>query len=279
MGLDLDQHTQHSSAVVEIPVGNGRPSAEDAPHRLAECLTRVDPSRLPAHVAIVMDGNGRWAKENRLPSRLLGHRQGYKTAKQIVRDAADMGIRVLTLYVFSHENWRRPKHEVDGLMSLYEHAIRGELAELHENRVRMRFVGRREGLTPSLQEVMDQAIALTRGNDGLTLNLALNYGGRAEIVDATRRIAEAVARGELTPSEITEDHVSARTYAPDLPDPDLVIRTAGECRISNFLLWGIAYAEIWVTNVYWPDFTAEHLVQAIADYQRRVRKFGAVVNP
>jgi undecaprenyl diphosphate synthase len=243
---------------------------------MAALRGKIDLSRIPPHVAIVMDGNGRWARDHRLPSRLLGHREGYKTAKQIVREASDLGIRVLTLYVFSNENWRRPKHETDGLMALYEHATRAELPELHENGVQMRFLGRRDGLTPSLLNVMDKATALTKANTGMVLNLALNYGGRAEITDAARRLAEAACRGEIDPAAITEDDISARTYAPDLPDPDLVIRTAGECRISNFLLWGIAYAEIWVTPVYWPDFTGEHLTQAIADYQGRVRKFGAV---
>ena len=246
--------------------------------RLASLLERIDVTRLPSHIAIVMDGNGRWAREKKLPSRLLGHREGYKTTKQIVRDASDIGIQVLTLYVFSNENWRRPKHETDGLMTLYEHATRAELAELHENNVSMRFIGRRDGLSASLQKEMDRATELTRNNTGLKLNLALNYGGRAEIVDATRKLAEAVKRGEIDPASISEDDLSARMYAADLPDPDLMIRTAGECRISNFLLWGIAYAEIWVTPVYWPDFTVDLLVDAIADYQKRVRKFGAVVN-
>jgi undecaprenyl diphosphate synthase len=245
--------------------------------RLEALQARVDIKRLPEHIAIVMDGNGRWAREKKLPSRLLGHREGYKTTKQIVRDASDIGIKVLTLYVFSNENWRRPKHETDGLMTLYEHATRAELAELNENNVQMRFIGRRDGLSASLLREMDRATEFTRGNTGLKLNLALNYGGRAEIVDATRKLAEAVKRGDIDPASIGEDDLSARMYAADLPDPDLMIRTAGECRISNFLLWGIAYAEIWVTPVYWPDFTVDHLVDAIADYQKRVRKFGAVV--
>lgn len=270
MGSDSDQLTVSVSpcaAAVQTAAPDGR---------IAALLSRLDASRMPTHIAIVMDGNGRWAKENRLPSRLLGHRQGYKAAKQIVRDAADMGVKVLTLYVFSNENWRRPRHEVEGLMALYEQAIRNELSELHENSVRMRFVGRRDGLSASLLREIDRATELTAGNDRITLNLALNYGGRAEIVDACRLLAAAAARGEIDPASITEADIAAHTYSPELPDPDLVIRTAGECRISNFLLWGVAYAEIWVTKVYWPDFTADHLADAIADYQRRVRKFGAV---
>ncbi len=224
-----------------------------------------------------MDGNGRWARKNHLPSRLLGHREGYKTVRKIVRAAAEFGIPVLTLYVFSNENWRRPKHETDGLMSLIEHAAKNELRELHENGVKIRFVGRREGLSESLKREMDRDMAVTAGNDRLILNLAINYGGRAEIADAARQLAEAAQRGEIDPAEITEEHLSAQMYAPDLPDPDLLIRTAGEMRISNFLLWGVAYAEMWVTPTLWPDFTPTHLVEALEDYGRRVRKFGAVV--
>lgn len=239
---------------------------------------RLDPNNMPRHVAIIMDGNGRWAREHHLPSRLLGHREGYKTVRKIVRAAADLGVEALTLYVFSHENWRRPKHETDGLMALIEQAAKNELAELHENGVCIRFVGRREGLSASLMREMDRGMAVTAGNSRIILNLAINYGGRAEIVDAARRIAEAAVRGDMLPNEITEEHLSAHMYAPDVPDPDLLIRTAGEMRISNFLLWGVAYAEIWVTQTLWPDFTPLLLTEAIEDYQRRVRKFGAVVN-
>ncbi len=240
---------------------------------------RLDSARLPTHVAIIMDGNGRWARKHHLPSRLLGHREGYKTVRQIVRDAAEIGIRVLTLYVFSNENWRRPKHETDGLMALIEQAARNELRELHENGVKIRFIGRRDGLSESLKREMDRDMAVTADNDRLILNLAINYGGRAEIADAARALAEAAARGEIDPASITEEHLAAHMYAPDLPDPDLLIRTAGELRISNFLLWGVAYAEMWVTPTLWPDFTSAHLVEAIEDYQRRVRKFGGIVNP
>lgn len=239
---------------------------------------RLDPARIPPHVAIIMDGNGRWARKHHLPSRLLGHREGYKTVKRIVRAAADLGVQVLTLYVFSNENWRRPKHETDGLMTLIETAARNELRDLHENNVRMHYIGRREGLSQSLKDEMDRGMALTKGNTGILLNLALNYGGRAEIADAARTLAEAAVRGEIDPSQITEQHLAAQMYAPDLPDPDLLIRTAGEMRISNFLLWGVAYAEMWVTPTFWPDFTPALLTDALEDYQKRVRKFGAVVN-
>lgn len=239
---------------------------------------RLDPARLPQHVAIIMDGNGRWARKRHLPSRLLGHREGYKTVRRIVRAAADLGIPVLTLYVFSNENWRRPKHETDGLMALIEQAARNELRELHENGVRIRFIGRRDGLSESLQREMDRDMEVTAKNNRITLNLAINYGGRAEIADAARRLAEAAVRGEIDPADITEAHLAAQLYAPDLPDPDLLIRTAGEMRISNFLLWGVAYAEMWVTPILWPDFTPMHLTEALEDYGRRIRKFGAVVN-
>jgi undecaprenyl diphosphate synthase len=196
--------------------------------------------------------------------------------RDIVRVAGDMGVKVLTLYVFSVENWKRPKREIDGLMHLIEFASRNELRDLHASNVRMRFSGRREGLPESLKREMDRADELTRGNTGLTLNLALNYGGRAEILDSVKALAVRVLRGELNPTEITEQDIARGLYAPDLPDPDLLIRTAGEMRVSNFLLWGIAYAELWVTDVYWPDFSHEHLAAAIADFQRRDRKFGTV---
>ncbi len=239
---------------------------------------RIDLARVPPHVAIIMDGNGRWARKHHLPSRLFGHREGYKTVKRTVRAAADLGVQVLTLYVFSNENWRRPKHETDGLMTLIETAARNELRDLHENNVRMHYIGRREGLSQSLKNEMDRGMALTKDNTGILLNLALNYGGRAEITDAARTLAQAAACGEIDPSQITEQHLASQMYAPDLPDPDLLIRTAGEMRISNFLLWGVAYAEMWVTPTLWPDFTPALLTDAIEDYQKRVRKFGAVVN-
>lgn len=243
-----------------------------------EIAARLDPDRLPKHVAIIMDGNGRWARQHRLPSRLFGHREGYKTVKSIVRSASDLGIGILTLYVFSNENWRRPKHETDGLMALYEHATRTEMLELHENNVRMRFIGRREGLSASLLAEMDRAMTVTSSNTGLTLNLALNYGGRAEIVDAVKKIADRIKSSDLSVADITEELISSNLYASDIPDPDLLIRTAGEMRLSNFLLWGIAYSEIWVTPTLWPDFTPSHLAEAMIDYQGRVRKFGAVPN-
>jgi undecaprenyl diphosphate synthase len=237
----------------------------------------LDPDRIPEHVAIIMDGNGRWASERGM-HRLWGHHQGYRTLKKVVRSASDFGIRVLTVYGFSSENWKRPKHEVEGLMHLIEMAARNELRELHENNVRMRFTGRRHELPESLQEVMAHNEAFTRENTGLTLNLCINYGGRMEIVDAARRLVEQAARGEIGPRDVTPDLFAQNLYSGDLPDPDLLIRTAGEMRVSNYLLWQIAYSELWVTPAYWPDFSESYLADAIRDYQSRTRKFGGVVN-
>lgn len=239
---------------------------------------RLDPARIPEHVAIIMDGNGRWAKLRGMP-RLLGHRQGYKTVRQVVRDAGELGIKVLTLYVFSAENWKRPKHETDGLMRLIERAAREELDELNGNNVHIRFSGRRDNLPLSLQREMARDEAATAGNTGLILNLCINYGGRAEILDAARRLVGMAARGEIGADDVTAATFEEGLYTHGLPDPDLLIRTAGEMRVSNYLLWQIAYAELWVTPDPWPDFSTRHLIDALADYQRRTRKFGAVVNP
>jgi undecaprenyl diphosphate synthase len=238
---------------------------------------RLDPSRMPRHIAIITDGNGRWAKKRGMP-RVEGHRRGYQTARKIVRAASDLGLTALTMYAFSAENWSRPKLEVDALMHLFETAARRELNELRENNVRIQYLGRREGLPASLQHEMDRDMEATQGNTGLILNLAINYGGRAEITDAVRKIASKVLAGAMLPEEITEHSVGEHLYAPGLPDPDLMIRTAGEMRVSNFLLWEVAYTELWVTPDLWPDFTIRHLGEAIADYQRRVRKFGGVVD-
>ncbi|HZP84936.1 MAG TPA: isoprenyl transferase [Chthonomonadaceae bacterium] len=236
----------------------------------------LDPARVPAHVAIIMDGNGRWARA-RGKDRLFGHTQGYHTLKQIVYAADELGVRYLTVYGFSSENWRRPEEEVSGLMHLMLEAMQAEIEELIENRIRVRVSGRLHGLPADLREVFMDAMRRTKGFTRMTFNLAINYGGRAEVVDAVRALAEAVRRGELSPDEIDEDAISARLYSPDIPDPDLLIRTAGELRLSNFLLWETAYSEIHVTQTCWPDFDRDHLIAALADYQRRTRKFGAVV--
>jgi len=223
-----------------------------------------------------MDGNGRWATRQGLP-RLEGHRRGYEVARNIVRAAAELGIQVLTLYTFSSENWRRPKQETDAIMHLIAEAARRELPDLQKNGVRLMLSGRIADLPPAVKESLAQDVQATKDNRRMVLNLAVNYGGRNEIIDAVRAIAAEVGAGRLRPEEIDETLFARFLYAPELPDPDLLIRTASELRVSNFLLWQIAYAEIWVTDVLWPDFTAETLAQAVADYGKRVRKFGAVV--
>ncbi len=233
----------------------------------------LDPERIPEHVAIIMDGNGRWATERGLP-RIRGHMEGYHTVHKIVRAASSLGIKVLTLYTFSTENWRRPQEEVDLLMALIEEATRNELPTLLENNVRLQVSGRMLELPQSLQEALNDNIERTADNTGLVLNLAINYGGRSEILDAVHAICHQVMAGELHPDAITEERFSNMLYTAGLPDPDLLIRTAGELRVSNFLLWQIAYAEIWVTSTLWPDFSETDLVRAIADFQKRTRKFG-----
>ena len=251
---------------------------DDGGKLLAEAVRRgVDPARLPRHVAIIMDGNGRCARKRHLP-RLFGHRQGYKTVRQVVRDAANLGIEVLTLYVFSAENWKRPPDETSGLMHLIEQAAREELRELHQNGVRIRVSGRVEDLPASLQAELRRDIEATAGNARLTLNLCINYGGRVEILDAAKRLVEMACRHELCARDVTPELFAEGLSTAGLPDPDLLIRTAGEMRVSNYLLWQIAYAEIWVTDTFWPDFSTDHLINALIDYQKRVRKFGAVVN-
>jgi undecaprenyl diphosphate synthase len=258
--------------------GGGDARAAAAKQAIADALAhRLDPRRIPEHVAIIMDGNGRWARQRGLP-RLLGHRQGYRNVRQVVRDAADLGIRVLTLYVFSAENWKRPPHETAGLMRLIEEATRRELGELHENGVRFRVSGRTDGLPASLQREIRRNEEATAGNRRLILNLCINYGGRAEILDAARRLVEMAARQQLTAEDVTAERFAEGLYTHGLPDPDLLIRTAGEMRVSNYLLWQIAYSEIWVTPAFWPDFSTHHLIEALADFQGRVRKFGGVVD-
>lgn len=238
----------------------------------------LDPERIPRHVAIIMDGNGRWATGQGLP-RIMGHARGYETVREVVRASGELGLAALTLYTFSTENWRRPKEETDAIMSLIEQATRNELPELMENQVRLRVSGRFSELPASLQEALSDSMAATAGNIGLILNLALNYGGRQELLDAVHEACRQVTQGKIKAEDITEDYFPGLLYTAGLPDPDLLIRTAGEMRVSNFLLWQIAYAEIYVTPTLWPDFTKKDLMLAIADYQKRVRKFGGVANP
>jgi undecaprenyl diphosphate synthase len=223
-----------------------------------------------------MDGNGRWATGQGLP-RIMGHARGYETVREIVRVSGELGLQALTLYTFSTENWRRPKDETDAIMSLIEQATINELPELMENRVRLWVSGRFSELPASLQKALTDSMAATASNTGLILNLAINYGGRQELLDAVREATRRVIEGKIKPEDITEEYFSGLLYTAGLPDPDLLIRTAGEMRVSNFLLWQIAYAEIRVTPTFWPDFTKKDLMLAIADYQKRVRKFGAVI--
>jgi undecaprenyl diphosphate synthase len=229
---------------------------------------------LPRHIAIIMDGNGRWARARGLP-RIEGHRQGDRSIRAVVERCGEVGVSHLTLYGFSTENWRRSSDEVQFLMRLFEVVARREIDALHQKGVRVRVLGRMDELPKSLREELLRDCELTRENTGLTLNLALNYGGRAEIVDAVRELARRVARGELAPEAITEGEIAAALYLPDTPEPDLLIRTGGEYRLSNFLLWQSAYAELWVTQTLWPDFGRDHLDEALLAYQRRERRFGA----
>ncbi|MCS7207992.1 MAG: polyprenyl diphosphate synthase [Fimbriimonadales bacterium] len=245
----------------------------------AEAVRRgVDLTRLPRHIAMIMDGNGRWARARGL-NRLVGHANGHSTVRRMVLGCAELGIEVLSLYTFSTENWRRPRDEVEGLMRLLERSAREELPVMMRNGVQIRFSGRIHELAPDLQAILRRAEQMTAHNRRIILHLAVNYGGRAELVDAIRVIAHAVQAGRLDPSAIDEDTVRAFLYQPDLPDPDLLIRTAGEQRTSNFLLWQTAYTELYITPVLWPDFTMEHLIEAIVDFQRRQRKFGGILEP
>jgi undecaprenyl diphosphate synthase len=228
---------------------------------------------MPKHIAIIMDGNGRWARQRGLP-RLAGHAQGYATVRKMVESALDFHLEALTLYTFSSENWNRPEAEVGGIMRLIAEAAHNELDELHEKGVRVIVSGRFADLPDDVRAELQREMDVTHDNTRLVLNLAINYGGRTEIVDAVRRLAAKAVAGEIKPEEIDEQIIGENLYTPQLPDPDLLIRTAGELRVSNFLLWQIAYTEIWVTDALWPDFSQDNLAAAIADYQKRIRKFG-----
>ncbi len=229
----------------------------------------------PAHVAIIMDGNGRWAKARGLP-RLAGHRAGVEALRQAVRAAGDMGIQWLTVYAFSSENWSRPKSEVNDLLGLLKLFIRRDLAELHQNGVRVKVIGERHGLQRDILLLLEEAETLTARNTAMNLVIAFNYGGRDEIVRAMRKIAAQAATGSLSPEAITQEMVSAALDTRDIPDPDLVIRTSGEIRLSNFLLWQAAYSELIFLPCFWPDFTREHLADALRQYALRERRFGGL---
>jgi len=241
-------------------------------------LGELDPARLPAHVAIIMDGNGRWAARRSLP-RIAGHRAGAEAVRHSVETAARLGLECMTLYAFSTENWKRPRLEVRALMDLLMEFLRKELKSLRDNNIRFRLIGRSDGLHISVLEQIRRAELATMQNTGLRLNIAINYGGRTELVDACRRVAEEVAAGRLRPEEINEQVIESKLYTHMLPDPDLLIRTSGETRISNFLLWQIAYSEIYITPTLWPDFDERAFLSALIEYQKRDRRFGGVAEP
>ena len=237
-------------------------------------FAEIDPD-LPRHVAIIMDGNGRWAAARGLP-RVEGHRRGVEALRKTVRAAGEMGIRCLTIFSFSSENWQRPASEVRDLMGLLRLFIRKDLAELHGNGVRVRVIGERDGLDPDIRRLLEEAEELTRPNTNLLLVVAFNYGARDEIARAVQRIAADVASGAVKPDAITEEMIGQHLDAPDIADPDLIIRTSGEQRLSNFLLWQAAYSELVFTPVYWPDFDRAALEAAIEEYRRRERRFGGL---
>jgi len=230
---------------------------------------------LPKHIAIIMDGNGRWARERMLP-RPMGHRQGMKAVREVVEGAIEVGVEVLSLFAFSQENWQRPATEIGALMSLLEEYIQREADELEAQGVRVQMLGDLDRLAPAARAAVDRVMAQTAKNSTLVLNLFISYGSRAEIVRAARRIAEEVAAGTLQPNQVDEAAISARLFTAGGPDPDLLIRTSGERRISNFLLWQLAYTELHISPVLWPDFTRANLYEAILDYQTRDRRFGRV---
>jgi undecaprenyl diphosphate synthase len=241
--------------------------------RLAQA---IDPARLPAHIAIIMDGNGRWANRRRLP-RVAGHKAGIGPVRATVETCARLGVRVLTLYAFSVENWKRPRHEVETLWRLLRYYLRQELPELQKNDIRLQAIGRLDALPAQVRRELESAVEATSANRGLLVNLAINYGGRAELVDAVNAVLDmARVNGGLDTLKIDEDLISTSLYTAESPDPDLLIRTSGEMRISNFLLWQIAYAELYVTETLWPDFTRTDLLQAVVEYQKRDRRYGGL---
>ena len=233
----------------------------------------INPDRIPRHVAIIMDGNGRWAKRQGQP-RLFGHKNGVNSVQEVVESAGDMGVEVLTLYAFSTENWKRPADEVGGLMGLLKIYLQKEMSKMVKNSIRLTCIGDITKLPSDVRDVLEKTMLQTAGNRKLTLNLALSYGGRAEMVQAIQKIATEVRDGHLEPSAIDEALIDSSLYTADLPDPDLLIRTGGEARLSNFLLWQASYAEIYFTDIMWPDFRRDAFNEAVAEFQRRERRFG-----
>ncbi len=241
----------------------------------SENRTETNKKKLPTHIAIIMDGNGRWAQK-RFLSRIKGHEKGANTVRMVVRTCREVGIPFLTLYAFSTENWQRPKKEVAALMSLLKKFLSSEKQEMMKHKIRLNAIGRLDGLPEDVQEALDNVIYATENNQGLTINLALNYGARSEIVDMVRKISRKVEKGELNSERIDEQTVEKHLYTSGIPNPDLLVRTSGEMRISNFLLWQIAYSEIFVTDTLWPDFSEEEFLNIINSFQKRQRRFGRV---
>jgi undecaprenyl diphosphate synthase len=238
-------------------------------------MERLNPDMLPRHVAVIMDGNGRWAKKRGL-GRIAGHQKGIQSVRDVVRTTRELGIPWLTLYAFSEENWKRPKFEVKALMDLLNRYLKGELKEMLDNGIRLACMGQTDKLPPSVQRTLWHTIEKTAHNEKMTLTLALSYGGRQEILRAIRTMLEDLQGGALVPKQITEDRLSHYLYTAGIPDPDLLIRTSGEYRISNFLLWQIAYTEIYITPTLWPDFRKERYLEALLNYQKRERRFGSI---
>jgi undecaprenyl diphosphate synthase len=265
----VSQTITHKALHGPAPESLGPVTSEEA-----RLLEKLDLARLPRHVAVIMDGNGRWAQKRHLP-RIAGHRQGTQSARTTIETCARLKIEALTLYAFSVENWRRPKTEIDFLMQLLREYLKKEMPLLQKNEIRMRFLGRIHELPAAVQKDVHDAMEKTAGNRGMVLCVALNYGGRAEIVDAMNAVLRE-QNGNAAPSPITEEHLSRHLYTEGLPDPDLLIRTSGEMRVSNFLLWQIAYAEIFVTETLWPDFNRARLLEALIEFQKRERRYGGI---
>jgi undecaprenyl diphosphate synthase len=243
--------------------------------RCKKLLAAIDSTRLPRHIAVIMDGNGRWAQRRHLP-RVAGHRAGIEAVRDTVEMSRWLGIEVLTLYAFSKENWKRPQTEINVLMRLLREYLRKELARLERNNIQFRVLGQMKELPSLVQKDLISAVDRTHANTGMIFNVALNYGGRTEIVDACRRLVERTTASGMSPIDVDETMIEKELYTAGLPDPDLLIRTSGEMRVSNFLLWQIAYAEIWVTPILWPDFRRQHLLEGIIEFQKRERRYGGL---
>jgi undecaprenyl diphosphate synthase len=267
--------------LLEPSNGKNSPAELSANREEARLLAQLDLQRLPKHIAIIMDGNGRWAQKRHLP-RVAGHRAGVQSARTVIETCTRLGVPALTLYAFSLENWRRPKAETDFLMRLLRQYIRKELPVIHGNNIRLQIIGRAEQLPAEVRADIEKGMALTANNTGLCLTVALNYGGRAELVDAFNAIFDNLKKngnhtnGELAAFRVDEQMIADNLYTAGLPDPDLLIRTSGEMRVSNFLLWQIAYAEMYVTETLWPDFRRSELYAALLDYQKRERRYGGL---